>query len=85
MFKELALRAPVAADCGHNFCKQCVNTEIGSVPCPVCQTEIAVDSLKANKTKHRQVQALIVKCPFVYDGCDWTGPLKLMKVVNGAI
>lgn len=28
-----------------------------------------------------QVQSLLVKCPYVRYGCEWTGPLKEMQVV----
>ncbi|VDN30746.1 unnamed protein product [Cylicostephanus goldi] len=76
---DQALRAPVITACGHNFCKCCISTENGPVPCPVCQSEIAIGSLKADKSKHRQVRALIVQCPYFHYGCEWTGPLKELK------
>ncbi|VDP48988.1 unnamed protein product [Heligmosomoides polygyrus] len=76
---EQALRAPVITKCGHIFCKQCINVENGPIPCPVCQAEIAPDALKPDKKKQIQVQSLLVKCPYVRYGCEWTGPLKEMQ------
>ncbi|KHJ87843.1 TRAF-type zinc finger, partial [Oesophagostomum dentatum] len=52
---------------------------ISPTPCPVCQAEVTAESLKSDKKKHRQVQALVVKCPFHHDGCSWEGPLKEMQ------
>ncbi|KHJ80570.1 zinc finger, C3HC4 type [Oesophagostomum dentatum] len=76
---DQALRAPIITACGHNFCRQCIKTHDGPIPCPVCQTEVTAESLKSDKKKHRQVQALVVKCPFHHDGCSWEGPLKEMQ------
>ncbi|KAL6727868.1 hypothetical protein Aduo_009707 [Ancylostoma duodenale] len=76
---DQALRAPIITNCGHNFCKQCINTDNGPVSCPVCKAEIAPGLIKPDKNKHRQVQALLVKCPYVHGGCTWVGPLKEMQ------
>ncbi|KIH50356.1 zinc finger, C3HC4 type, partial [Ancylostoma duodenale] len=52
---DQALRAPIITNCGHNFCKQCLNTDNGPVSCPVCQAEIVPGLIKPDKNKHRQV------------------------------
>ncbi|WKX98814.1 hypothetical protein Q1695_014028 [Nippostrongylus brasiliensis] len=76
---EQALRGPVITKCEHTFCKQCLDLSNGQIPCPTCQSPIEPDSLKPDKKKHIQVQSLLVKCPFVRFGCEWTGPLKEMQ------
>ncbi|PIO61855.1 zinc finger, C3HC4 type [Teladorsagia circumcincta] len=54
---EQALRAPVITQCGHSFCKECIDLSAnGPTTCPVCQTEIPPDSLTPDKQK--QLQAI---------------------------
>ncbi|PIO69452.1 zinc finger, C3HC4 type [Teladorsagia circumcincta] len=77
---EQALRAPVITQCGHSFCKECIDlSENGPTTCPVCQTEISPDSLTPDKQKQLQVQSLLVKCPFARYGCKWCDALKEMQ------
>ncbi|KAK5966392.1 TNF Receptor Associated Factor (TRAF) [Trichostrongylus colubriformis] len=49
------------------------------MPCPTCKMDITPDSLKPDKKKRREVQSLLVKCPFARYGCQWCGGLKEMK------
>ncbi|VDO45982.1 unnamed protein product, partial [Haemonchus placei] len=75
-----ALRAPVIAQCGHCFCKECIDSsENWPVHCPACGEDIAPDSLKPDNAKWREVQSLLVDCPFARNGCQWCGTLKEMQ------
>ena len=60
---------PVQTNCGHLFCKKCVE---GITKCPVCREQF---TSVPDHFNNRRVRSLRVKCPYTANGCKWVGDL----------
>ena len=60
---------PVQSNCGHLFCKKCIQSV---ATCPVCRKQF---TSVPDYFNNRRVRSLRVKCPFTANGCKWVGDL----------
>ncbi|XP_076803008.1 TNF receptor-associated factor 6-like [Clavelina lepadiformis] len=74
----LALRDPVQTSCGHRFCHLCILRCIrNQARCPVDQIPLSSKQLFQDRSAHREVLDLKVKCS--NDGCDVVLELRHMQ------
>ena len=71
----LVLKAPhVISCCGHHFCHICIQRILDDAkPCPLCQEKDF--KVMLHKGVMREINGLMVKCPFEEAGCSWEGEL----------
>jgi len=63
-------RDPVIDPCGHSFCRQCIETEVGSSGrCPISRRGLVVEQLGPNLLAKSMVDELEVHCTY---GCKFT-------------
>jgi|Transcript_260 hypothetical protein len=73
---QVAREATVTEDCGHLFCKSCIEVALENKPeCPVCRLPLSSNGIRKDVRTRREIAGLRVQCPFVNKGCKWTGSL----------
>ena len=77
-----AMRTPVQTECGHLFCKECLEPVLKRKRpiCPIDKEEIHQDSIFPDNACRREILNLDVYCKFAGSGCEWVGPLKNLEV-----
>ena len=60
--------------CGNEFCKVCIErVQRDGKPCPLCNEPNFTTML--NKKLAREINALVIRCPYKELGCKWQGEL----------
>eukprot|EP01064_Diplonema_japonicum_P014944 TRINITY_DN226_c0_g2_i1.p1 TRINITY_DN226_c0_g2~~TRINITY_DN226_c0_g2_i1.p1 ORF type:complete len:367 (+),score=36.66 TRINITY_DN226_c0_g2_i1:483-1583(+) len=68
--KDVAREAQVTEECGHLFCKECIDrAKETSRECPLCRRKDY--SLRPDHRANRQINEIPVKC--CNENCDWEG------------
>ena len=69
---KVTLRKPMQTNCGHIFCKTCIE-RVHEERCPECnETKFTISH---DKRLQKLLNNLQVHCTHQSDGCDWTGEL----------
>eukprot|EP00731_Ephydatia_muelleri_P015032 Em0008g752a len=73
-----AMRNPVQTECGHLFCRGCLEPILdGPNPlCPLDKTAISTAGVFPDNACKREILSLDVYCDASKNGCPWIGPLK---------
>lgn len=65
--------------CGHDVCKSCLDSWLErNNTCPFCRKPIP--EYFPDTRNDRAVKNIIGKCPFVAQGCNWVGELRILPV-----
>ena len=75
----LVIRTPCQTECGHRFCRSCIEQVIrqGRGCCPVDNIELTIDQLHEDDFVMHEINLLTVRCRNREEfGCEWTGSLK---------
>lgn len=80
-----AMRNPVQTECGHLFCRECLDPVLKShhPVCPLDKEEISQEGIFPDNACRREILNLEVGCNFVAGGCTWVGRLKDVEVRRG--
>ncbi|EDO35237.1 predicted protein, partial [Nematostella vectensis] len=79
---RMPLNHPMQAQCGHRFCKHCIDVILIS-PFPACPRDgqtIQALSVFHDRCALVEMQALPCYCHGRCDGCQWTGPVAMITV-----
>lgn len=75
---QTGLVEPYSTECGHTFCRQCIETAMKHLVesnepmrCPVDREILERSAVAAPLVVKCMVDDLVVKCPFVARGCKW--------------
>jgi len=73
-----AMRNPVQTECGHLFCKDCLDPVLRRRRpiCPLDQEPITQDGIFPDNACRREILYLEVYCDYMTGGCSWIGALK---------
>ena len=73
-----AMRNPVQTECGHLFCKDCLEPVLKRRHpiCPLDKEVISQEGIFPDNACRREILNLEVNCNFVAGGCPWAGHLK---------
>ena len=74
-----AMKNPVQTDCGHLFCRECLEPVKRPI-CPIEKEEIDAGSTFPDNACRREILGLDVYCTFMASGCEWVGPLNSLEV-----
>ncbi len=79
-----AMRNPVQTECGHLFCRKCLEHWMKSLQhlCPLDREGISSDGIFPDNACRREILNLEVNCNFITGGCPWVGHLKELEVRN---
>ena len=74
----MPFRNPHILDCcGAKYCESCIGrVKAASQPCPICKQFF---NSMVDRSKHREVLSLKVRCSRKTDGCDWKGELRHLE------
>ncbi|XP_068735296.1 TNF receptor-associated factor 2-like [Montipora capricornis] len=80
-FCNHVLREPVQTNCGHRYCRACVQELLRSPlsKCLLDNEEIKREEIFEDKYAQREVLSLQVQCTNHVDGCQWRGDLGLLE------
>jgi hypothetical protein len=72
---QLAMRNPMQTECGHIFCKECLEPALSHRPplCPLDKEPISRESIFPDNACRREILNLDVLCGS--SGCQWAGKL----------
>lgn len=81
---HLGLREPVQTECGHRFCRKCLEHHMrGNAGAPLCPEDkeplSQSDQIYSDTFAKQEILKLEVFCKAKGVGCPWKGPLSLLK------
>ncbi|KAL5491310.1 hypothetical protein EMCRGX_G016573 [Ephydatia muelleri] len=81
----LAMRDPVQTECGHLFCRGCLEPVLSKdTPlCPLDNASLNKDDVFPDNACRREILTLEVKCDFAASGCSWIGQLNDLQNPSG--
>lgn len=76
-----AMRNPVQTECGHLFCRQCLEPVLKRQrpTCPLDKEEISQEGIFPDNACRREILNLAVHCNYKAGGCPWAGRLKELE------
>ncbi|KAJ7369895.1 TNF receptor-associated factor 6 [Desmophyllum pertusum] len=79
----LLLRDAMQAVCGHFYCNSCLTNLFlngtSKLTCLQDKTEFLPNEVFPDNFMRREVQALVVHCTFLDDGCQWKGEVRHLE------
>ncbi|XP_068689556.1 TNF receptor-associated factor 2-like isoform X2 [Montipora foliosa] len=82
-FCGLLLKDAMQTGCGHFYCSSCVGNLLlngtSKMTCLQDQTEFSANEVFPDIFTRREVQAFVVHCTFMDDGCKWKGEVKYFE------
>ncbi|XP_014671690.1 PREDICTED: TNF receptor-associated factor 6-like [Priapulus caudatus] len=78
----LCLRDPCQTSCGHRFCRSCILRWLRSkgYRCPEDQQPLDEESVFPDNFAKREIESLLIRCPFKSNGCNEEYQLRSNKV-----
>lgn len=77
------MRNPFKVECGHIFCRECLDAVLKTRQPPVCpldKKEITDGVCYGDSACNQEILDLEVYCNFMTSGCCWVGALKHLEV-----